>query len=179
MIFSPPRLLLFLLLIILILQVPALAQESATGIHRCGLMVGTVVDPATFGVEQMHGAAAVVFAYQKRLANRDLPAISLRPTILFNSRSFYFRVPVFLELPMALRYGKAEKKADTARFALLGSAGLGTWDGEPISGVKPLFSGGAELALYPLSLCALATFVVEQENIDSLVDIFLSYYWEL
>jgi hypothetical protein len=164
---------------LLIPSAATFVQTQETGNHRRSLLVGMVIDPAVFGVEQVHGVAAIVFSYRIHLGNQNLLAIFLRPTILYNSRSIYFRLPLYLELLLIRRKQEVRLKNRSAALALLAGAGLGTWDSEPNREVKPLFPGGAELSVYPFSVSGLARFVMEQGNVDSLVDLFLGYYCEM
>jgi hypothetical protein len=159
-------------LVLLFCGFPARAQRPEPGIPKLGVMAGAVVDPYPFGIEQVYVAAAVVLAYQKRLA------VSLRPTILFNSRSVYFRVPVLLEIPLFGNRRCVSGNESSLKISAVG-AGVGTWEGRTAPELKPLLSGGVELALCSLLVSGSVTAVIREPGLDLMADLFLGYLWDL
>jgi hypothetical protein len=110
-----------------------------------------------------------VIGYQKRLA------LSLRPTILINSRSVYFRLPLLLEIPLFGIRGRDSCSEPALAITAVGGAGVSTWDGETPYGLKPLVAGGFELSLGSLVASGFATAVVRENGPDLMVDLFLGY----
>ena len=161
------------LLLLFVLGSPLAAQGQGTGIPKAGVMVGAVVDPYISGIEQVHAAAAVVLAYQKRVA------VSLRPTLLFSPRSVYFRVPLLLEIPLFAGRRRASDNEPGLTVCAVGGGGVGTWDGPTAPELRPLLSGGVELCFRSLFVSGLITAVVRENDLDLLTDLFLGYLWEL
>jgi hypothetical protein len=160
-------------LVLLLSGFPVRAQGAEPGIPKAGVIVGAVVDPYFFGIEQVHAAAAVLLAYQKRLA------VSLRPMVLFNSRSVYFRVSVLLEIPLFQRRCQVSQNEPSLRISAVGGAGVGSWDGGTESGLRPLISAGVELSVCSIVASGFITAVVRENDLDLLADLFLGYLWDL
>ena len=161
------------LLILLLCGFPVGAQRPDPGIPKAGLMVGAVLDPYLFGIEQVHAAAAVILAYQKRFT------VSLRPTILFSPRSVYFRVPVLLEIPLFAKHRRVSQNESSLLVSAVGGVGAGTWEWETAPELRPLLSGGVELSCCSFVVSGFITAVVREKDLDLLTDLFLGYLWDL
>jgi len=160
-------------LVLFLLGFPVGAQGHDTGIPKVGVMVGAVVDPYIFGIEQVHAAAAVLLAYQKGLA------VSLRPMLLFSPRSVYFRVPLLLEIPLFANRRRVSENESGLTVCAVGGGGVGTWDGQTASELNPLLSGGVELSFCSLFVSGFITAVVRENDLDLLADLFLGCLWGL
>ncbi|MBN1838135.1 MAG: hypothetical protein JW820_19920 [Spirochaetales bacterium] len=153
-----------------VLPVVAQSGEGPPEGFHLGLLAGVVIDPAPCRIEQAHGAAGVVLGYQGRCA------VSLRPALLFNSRSVLVRLPVVLRVPL---FGRPRAGPETGRalsFGLIGAAGAGTWTGDVLR-LQPLLSAGVEMSAGPLWLSAAATAMLGHESVDLLGDLLLMYLW--
>ena len=160
-------------LVLFLLGFPLGAQGHDTGIPKAGVMIGAVVDPYIFGIEQVHAAAALVLAYQKGLA------VSLRPMLLFSPRSVYFRVPLLLEIPLFAIRRRVSQNGSGLTVCAVGGGGVGTWNGQTATELRPVLSGGVELCFCSLFVSGLITAVFRENDLDLLTDLFLGYLWEL
>jgi hypothetical protein len=131
---------------------------------RLGLTAGFVIDPAPFGIEQVHGAAGLLLGLEGR------SAISFRPMLLFNHRDVLLRLPLVLRLP--LRTGRA------CSVGLTASAGACTWTGDSPR-LHPLLSAGGELSAGAVGVAAALSAVLGEHGSDLLGDVFLSCSWPL
>lgn len=150
---------------------PAGAQpaESARGRLQLGLQAGMVIDPAPWGIEQVHAAAGALLGWRDGSGSR---ALSLRPTLLYNSGGALLRLPVVLRVGLG-----GGSRAGPCRYGLILGAGAGTWTGDAPR-LHALLGAGGELCVGPLWLSAGVTAVLMESSVDLLGDLLLSCVWE-